>query len=314
MWEGLAKTRQGFQKGLSRILTGSKPLDAELLESLEELFIQADLGGKATQRLLSKLQEDQAQGRLKPSGPQGSIEMADIKQALKQEFSRMFQEATQQKALLEDSKQEDGKQPSPRVILVVGVNGVGKTTTIGKLAAQYRRKGERVFLAAGDTFRAAAIEQLQIWGQRIQCDVIAQQPGSDPSAVVFDAMQAAIARQADKLIVDTAGRLHTKSNLMEELKKIKRVMGKILPESPHQILLVLDATTGQNALQQARTFHQAVGVTDIAITKLDGTAKGGILAAVVDELKIPITYVGVGEKEEDLLEFDPDSFVEGLFE
>jgi fused signal recognition particle receptor len=197
---------------------------------------------------------------------------------------------------------------------MVGVNGVGKTTTIGKLSAKFRELDKKVLLAAGDTFRAAAIEQLEIWAGKTQCDVIVQQPGSDPSAVAFDAVAAAKARGAEILIVDTAGRLHTKSNLMEELKKIKRVMAKALPGSPHEILLVLDATTGQNALSQARMFHEALGVTGIVMTKLDGTAKGGVLVALATELKIPVRYIGVGEDLHDLLEFNPEAFVEGLLD
>ncbi len=298
--EGLTKTRQGLEQQLAQIFSGSRPAGPELLESIEEILIGADLGTVTTQQVLAKLKSN-----LEPGfGRKGSMDLPHLKAYLKHEFLDLFQ------------KNNDLTSPNthaiPPTILMVGVNGVGKTTTIGKLSAKFRESGKKVLLAAGDTFRAAAIEQLGIWAGKTQCDVIMQRPGSDPSAVAFDAVAAAKARGAEILIVDTAGRLHTKSNLMEELKKIKRVMAKALPGSPHEILLVLDATTGQNALSQARMFHEALGVTGIVMTKLDGTAKGGILVAIVAELKIPVKYIGVGEGPDDLLEFNPEAFVEGL--
>ncbi len=299
--EGLTKTRQGLEQRLVQIFSGSRPAGPELLESIEEILIGTDLGTVTTQQILARLKSSIEPG----FGHKGSVDLTHLKAYLKQEFLNLFQG--------KNSLASPSIHSIPHTILMVGVNGVGKTTTIGKLSAKFRESGKKVLLAAGDTFRAAAIEQLGIWAGKTQCDVIMQQPGSDPSAVAFDAVAAAKARGADILIVDTAGRLHTKSNLMEELKKIKRVMAKALPGSPHEILLVLDATTGQNALSQARMFREALGVTGIVMTKLDGTAKGGILVTIVGELKIPVRYIGVGEGPDDLLEFSPEAFVEGLF-
>ncbi len=299
--KGLTKTRQGLEQGLVQIFSGSRPAGPELLESVEEILIGADLGIVTTQQILARLKSN-----LKPGlGHKGPVDLPHLKAYLKQEFLNLFQG--------NNNSASSSGHSIPHTILMVGVNGVGKTTTIGKLSAQFRESGKKVLLAAGDTFRAAAIEQLRIWAQKTQCEVIMQQPGSDPSAVVFDAVVAAKTRGTEILIVDTAGRLHTKSNLMEELKKIKRVMSKALPGSPHEILLVLDATTGQNALSQARMFHEVLGVTGIVMAKLEGTAKGGILVAIVGELKIPVRYIGVGEGPDDLLEFSPEAFVDGLF-
>jgi fused signal recognition particle receptor len=300
--QGLTKTRQGLEQRLGQIFSGSKPAGPELLESVEEILIGADLGTVTTRQILAKLKSDLSQGL----GRKSSMDLPRLKAYLKHEFLALFRSSP-------DLTPPDA-HALPHTILMVGVNGVGKTTTIGKLSAKFRGSGKKVLLAAGDTFRAAAIEQLSMWAGKTQCDVIMQQQGSDPSAVAFDALAAAKARGAEILIVDTAGRLHTKSNLMEELKKIKRVMAKALPGSPHEILLVLDATTGQNALSQARMFHEALGVTGIVMTKLDGTAKGGILVAIVAELKIPVKQVGVGEGPDDLLEFNPEAFVEGLLD
>jgi fused signal recognition particle receptor len=298
--EGLTKTRQGLEQRLAHIFSGSRPAGPELLESIEETLIGADLGTATTQQILARLKSN-----FEPApGRKGPMDLPHLKAYLKHEFLHLFREHSVLTSLKANA--------IPHTILMVGVNGVGKTTTIGKLSAKFRESGQKVLLVAGDTFRAAAIEQLGIWAEKTQCDVIKQQPGSDPSAVAFDAVAAAKARGVDTLIVDTAGRLHTKSNLMEELKKIKRVMAKALPGSPHEILLVLDATTGQNALSQARIFHEALGVTGIVMTKLDGTAKGGILVAIAVELKIPVKYIGVGEGLDDLLEFSPEAFVEGL--
>jgi fused signal recognition particle receptor len=299
--EGLAKTRQSLEQRFAQIFTGSRPVGPELLESIEGILITADLGAVATQQMVARLQTDFKQGL----DPKGQVDLPQLKAYLKQEFLQIFQQVRVDKPSMNSI---------PHTILVVGINGAGKTTGIGKLSAKFHSEGKKVLLAAGDTFRAAAIEQLMVWAKRTQCDVIVQKPGSDPSAVAFDAVAAAKARGMDVLVVDTAGRLHTKFSLMEELKKIKRVMAKALPGSPHEVLLVLDATTGQNALSQARMFHDAVGVTGIMMNKMDGTAKGGILVAIVEELKIPIRYIGVGEGLDDLLEFDPEAFVEGMLE
>ncbi len=282
---------------------GAGSIGQDLLESIEELLIAADLGAAATQRVMVRLREG--------FDHKGLVELSQLKHRLRQEFVSIFQASSLDTPYGKDELSHE--KSIPHTILIVGVNGVGKTTTIGKLSAKFRAAGKKVLLAAGDTFRAAAIEQLEVWARHAQCDVITQRPGSDPSAVVFDAVAAAKARGVDILMVDTAGRLHTKFNLMEELKKIKRVMSKALPGSPHQVLLILDATTGQNALSQARIFHEAVGVTGIVMTKLDGTGKGGILIAIAEELKIPVRYVGVGEGLDDLLEFEPQAFVEGMF-
>jgi fused signal recognition particle receptor len=299
--EGLSKTRQSLEQRFAQIFTGSRPVGLQLLEPIEEILIGADLGVVATQQIMARLQTHFKQGL----GHKGQADLPQLKACLKQELLQFFQQVRVEKPSMNSI---------PHTILVVGINGAGKTTAIGKLSAKFRSEGKKVLLAAGDTFRAAAIEQLAIWAKRAQCDVIAQEPGSDPSAVAFDAVAAAKARGVDILMVDTAGRLHTKFNLMEELKKIKRVMAKALPGSPHEVLLVLDATTGQNALSQARMFHEAVGVTGLMMNKLDGTAKGGILVAIVAELKIPIRYIGVGEELDDLLEFDPEAFMGGMIE
>ena len=301
--EGLSRTRTDLERRLTQIFIGAGSVGQDLLESIEEILIAVDLGAAATQRVMVRLREG--------FDHKGLVDLPQLKHHLKQEFVSVFQASS-----LDTPYGKDGlshEKLIPHTILIVGVNGVGKTTTIGKLSAKFRAAGKKVLLAAGDTFRAAAIEQLEVWARHAQCDVITQRPGSDPSAVVFDAVAAAKARGVDILMVDTAGRLHTKFNLMEELKKIKRVMSKALPGSPHQVLLVLDATTGQNALSQARIFHEAVGVTGIVMTKLDGTGKGGILIAIAEELKIPVRYVGVGEGLDDLLEFEPQVFVEGMF-
>ena len=302
--EGLSRTRGDLERRLTHIFMGSGSVGPDLLESIEEILIAADLGAATTQRVMGRLREG--------FDHKGLVDLPQLKHHLKQEFERTFQSNSLETHYEKDERSHENS--IPHAILVVGVNGVGKTTTIGKLSAKYKAEGKKVLLAAGDTFRAAAIEQLGVWARHAHCDMIAQRPGSDPSAVVFDAVAAAKARGVDILMVDTAGRLHTKFNLMEELKKIKRVMAKALSGSPHQVLLVLDATTGQNALSQARLFHEAVGVTGIVMTKLDGTGKGGILVAIAEELKIPVRYIGVGEGLEDLLEFEPQAFVQGLFE
>jgi fused signal recognition particle receptor len=294
--EGLLKTHQGMVSKIDQLVSVKRKIDDRLLEELEEILITSDIGVKTTRQLLDKVTEKVKRKEL---------EDADhLKKTLQEE---MFLILSRQEKPLEVSSAK------PFVIVVIGVNGTGKTTTISKMAQKFKGQGKSVLLAAGDTFRAAAIEQLEIWGQRVGCEVIKHQSGSDPSAVVFDALKAGKARGSDIIIVDTAGRLHTKVNLMEELKKIKRIMARELPGSPHEVLLVLDATTGQNAISQAKIFTKEVGVTGIALTKLDGTAKGGILVSISDELKIPIRYIGIGEKADDLRDFNARDFVDALF-
>jgi len=293
----LARTRSSFTDSLANLLLGRKTIDAQLLEDLETLLLTADVGVEATTRIIEDLTNRVRRKEL--ADPQV------LTQTLKDQLL----------AILERSQTPPAPVPAsrPRVILMVGINGAGKTTTIGKLARHCQDQGQAVMLAAGDTFRAAAVEQLQIWGERNRIPVIAQHTGADSASVVFDALQAAKARNVDILIADTAGRLHTKTNLMDELAKIARVMKKIDPEAPHEVLLVVDAGTGQNALNQAIQFHQAVGLTGLVLTKLDGTAKGGIVFAIAERLGVPIRYIGVGEAIEDLQPFDPRAFVDALF-
>jgi fused signal recognition particle receptor len=294
--QGLFKTHQGLVSKIDQLIAGKKKIDDDLLAELEEILITSDIGVKTTQELLHNVAVKVQRKEL---------EDADLLKKNLQE--QMLHILSQQENPLNLSTAR------PFVIIVIGVNGTGKTTTIGKMAQKFKAQGKSVLLIAADTFRAAAIEQLEIWGQRAGCDVIKQKSGSDPSAVVFDGLKAAKSRGIDVVIVDTAGRLHTKVNLMEELKKVKRIMGREIPGAPHEILLVLDATTGQNSISQAKIFNQGVGVTGIALTKLDGTAKGGILIAISDELKIPLRYIGIGEKLDDLREFNARDFVEALF-
>ncbi|MFN3480376.1 MAG: signal recognition particle-docking protein FtsY [Thermodesulfovibrionales bacterium] len=291
--QGLAKTRKGLIEKVESIFSGRK-IDFETLEELEEALLTADIGVKATTEIIDFLKEKTKKGEIK--------DISRIKEYLKLEMSTMLGDS---QPLIIDRK--------PFVILAVGVNGVGKTTTIGKLTARFVGEGKSVIMAAADTFRAAAIEQLEIWAKRTGAQIVKHQSGSDPAAVAFDAIEAAKARNIDVVIVDTAGRLHTKSPLMEELKKVRRVIEKGIPSAPHEVLLVVDATTGQNALRQAEMFNNAIGVTGIALTKLDGTAKGGIIFAIRRELGIPVRYIGIGEGIEDLRDFEPKEFVEALF-
>lgn len=296
--KGLKKTRDSFTRGLGSLFLGKKVIDSELLEQIESQLILADVGLEVTQKIIKDLTRQISRKEL--NDPEA------LYKALKQLLFDIL-EGTGERKLLE-------KSVIPGVILVIGVNGTGKTTTIGKLAKHFQQERKKVMLAAGDTFRAAAIEQLQIWGERNSIPVISQHTGADSASVIFDAFQAARARGIDILIADTAGRLHTQSHLMEELKKIKRVLSKIEDSAPQEVLLVLDATTGQNALRQAEQFNQAMGVTGIIITKLDGTAKGGIVFAIAQKMKLPIHFIGIGEKIEDLVPFIPEEFVEALFE
>jgi fused signal recognition particle receptor len=295
--QGLSKTSESLVGRIDRLVLGKKQIDADTLEALEEILITADIGVPTTVELIRTLEQ-----RLKRN------ELSDgeaLRATLKEEI---------QNRLVPYAAPLDIDRATPFVIMVIGVNGVGKTTTIGKLACKFAGQGKKVLLAAGDTFRAAAAEQLQVWGGRVGVEVIRHQEGADPSAVIFDACKAAVARQTDVLIIDTAGRLHTKVNLMEELKKIRRVMGREIPGAPHETLLILDAATGQNAISQARLFKEAADVSGLVLTKLDGTAKGGIVVAVSNEFKIPVRYIGVGESVEDLREFDPYQFVAALFQ
>ncbi|MGA2326181.1 MAG: signal recognition particle-docking protein FtsY [Bryobacteraceae bacterium] len=294
---GIQKTRQGLVSHLETTLAGRKEIDADLLEELEYTLLGADIGVRTTHEILEiirqrvdrKLVGDAQELRHLIRG-----HLVEVLEATERPLPRVAE--------------------PPAVVLVVGVNGTGKTTTIGKLARLYHEEGRSVLLCAADTFRAAAIEQLEIWGQRTSTEVIRQKPGADPSAILFDAIQAGRARKIDYVIADTAGRLHTKLNLMAELEKMRRTAARLIPGAPHEVLLVMDATTGQNGLEQARSFTEASGVTGIVLTKLDGTAKGGVVIPIARELNLPIRYVGVGEKPEDLLPFEPEKFVASLFE
>ena len=294
--DGLAKTRRQFTQGLSALFLGKKTLDQALLDDIETALLTADVGVETTQSLIQTLTQKLARKELNDA----DAAFQCLKSEMKAILSRLPQAAP-----LTDAR--------PHVILMVGINGAGKTTTIGKLTHYYQSVGKSVLLAAGDTFRGATIEQLQTWSERNQTPVIAQQPGADTAAVIFDAMEAARARNVDILMADTAGRLHTQVGLMAELQKVKRVLGRLDASAPHETFIVLDASLGQNALQQVKQFHQAIGVTGIIITKLDGTAKGGILFAIAKECGLPIRFIGVGEKINDLRPFDADEFVEALF-
>ena len=292
--KGLSKTRKVLSTDINELFAGNRKIDDELLEELEELLITSDMGVRTTMDLIQSISK-------KSSGISGADQ---LKQALKENIL----------LLLNSEKPSPQKiTTKPHIIMVIGVNGVGKTTTIGKLAAKFVTSGKKVIIAAADTFRAAAVEQLAIWAQRAGVEIVKHKEMSDPAAVAYDGIEAALARGADVVLVDTAGRLHTRKNLMEELKKIKRAISKKLPEAPHEILLVLDATTGQNAISQAELFHNALDVTGIALTKLDGTAKGGIVVSICSTLEIPLKYIGIGEKIEDLQEFDSVRFVNALF-
>jgi len=294
---GIEKTRSGLVSQLEGALAGRKEIDADLLEELEYTLISADIGIRTTSEILELIR--QRVGRNQVNDAQ------QLKLLIREHLVEVLEATERPLARVADP---------PAVVLVAGVNGVGKTTTIGKLAQLYKSEGRSVLLCAADTFRAAAIEQLLIWGERTATEVIRQSPGSDPSAVLFDAIQAGRARKVDYVIADTAGRLHTKSNLMAELEKMRRTATRLIPGAPHEVLLVMDATTGQNGLEQARRFTETSGVTGIVLTKLDGTAKGGVVIPIARELNLPIRYVGVGEKVDDILPFEADKFVASLFE
>jgi len=293
---GLQRTRNKFSNKLSNLVLGKKTIDDELFEDLETILLSADVGVNVTQRILDQLADQVSRKAL--TDPEALI--TSLKQILI--------------SILEPCQQALEITAAPFVILMVGVNGAGKTTSIAKLTHFYQQQGKKILLAAGDTFRAAAVEQLQVWGERNDVPVIAQQSGADSASVIYDAMQAAKARHADMLIADTAGRLHTQENLMAELEKIKRVMGKLDADAPQEVMLIVDAGMGQNALTQAQQFHNAIGLTSISLTKLDGTAKGGIIFAIAEKMKLPIRFIGVGEQIDDLKPFDATAFVDALFE
>ena len=296
MKQAVTRTRENLAERIEEVVSFGKEIDRNTLDDLEATLIGADLGSTTTQEVLGKLREKADRKQIK--------DVQELKRLLKEELLAILNAANTRPV-----KRVDG---TPEVILVVGVNGTGKTTTIGKLAQVFRTQGKNVLLCAADTFRAAAIEQLEIWGQRTGTEVIKTKAGGDPAAVLFDALQAATARKTDYVIVDTAGRLHTKTSLMSELEKMRRTAQRIIPGAPHETLLVMDATTGQNGLQQAKLFTEAARVTGIVLTKLDGTAKGGIVLAIATELGLPVKYVGVGEKMEDILPFDSAAFVESM--
>jgi fused signal recognition particle receptor len=295
--KGLEKTRKSLATSVDSMIFGEKAIDSDLFEELEAILVSADVGAAFTHELIEDMKETVIRRDLK--NPEA------LKRILMEHMTLILKST--------DAPLTIGRN-GLYAIMVVGVNGTGKTTTIGKLAHDLKRQGHAVMLVAADTFRAAAIEQLGIWGQRVDVPLIKQKMGSDPSAVVYDAVQAALGRKIDVMIIDTAGRLHTKSNLMEELKKMKRIMGRELPGAPHEVLLVLDATTGQNAIAQAKMFNDEIGITGIVLTKLDGTAKGGIVVRIAKELRIPLRYIGIGEGLDDLRPFNSEEFVKAIFE
>ena len=299
--QGLAKTKESFFSKITKAIVGKSTVDAEVLDNLEEILITSDVGVSTTLKIIERIEARVARDKY--------VNTADLNSILKSEIAALLAENNNTDAV-EFTIPGDKK---PYVIMVVGVNGVGKTTTIGKLAYQLKKAGHKVLLGAADTFRAAAVDQIEIWSKRVDVDLIHQGMGADPASVAFDAVTAGVARNADVVIVDTAGRLHNKVNLMNELTKIKKVMQKVVPDAPHEILLVLDASTGQNAIEQCRQFTAATEVNALALTKLDGTAKGGVVIGISDEFKIPVKYIGVGEKMEDLQVFNKVEFVDSLF-
>jgi fused signal recognition particle receptor len=298
--KGLEKTKDSFFNKLGKALVGKSTVDDDVLDNLEEILVSSDVGVETTLRIIERIQQRVARDKY--------LGVSELDRILKEEVETLLSASN-----TKDQQALDTDNKKPYVIMVVGVNGVGKTTTIGKLSAQFKKNGKNVVLGAADTFRAAAVDQLKLWGERVGVPVISKGMNTDPSAVAFDAVKEGVARNADVIIIDTAGRLHTKINLMEELSKIKRVMQKVIPDAPHEVLLVLDGSTGQNAVVQAREFTKATDVTALAITKLDGTAKGGVVIGISDEFKIPVKYIGVGEKVDDLQIFNKTEFVDSLF-
>ena len=299
--KGLEKTKQNVFSKLTRAVAGKSRVDDEVLDELEEILVTSDVGVETTIKIIRRIEERVARDKY--------VSTNELNGILKSEITALLTENNTG----DNSEWELPQDVRPYVILVVGVNGVGKTTTIGKLAYQFKQAGKKVYLGAADTFRAAAVEQIQIWGERVGVPVIKQQMGADPASVAFDTLQSAKANGADVVIIDTAGRLHNKVGLMNELKKIKDVMKKVVPEAPHEVLLVLDGSTGQNAFEQARQFAAVTQITSLAITKLDGTAKGGVVIGISDQLKVPVKYIGLGERMEDLQLFDKTQFVDSLF-
>jgi fused signal recognition particle receptor len=299
--KGLEKSKDNFFNKLGKAIVGKSTVDDEVLDNLEEILVTSDVGVETTLKIIERIQQRVAKDKY--------LGTSELDKILREEIASLLSENN-----TEDLEDFDiPTEHKPYVIMVVGVNGVGKTTTIGKLSAQFKKRNKKVLLGAADTFRAAAVDQLKLWGERVGVPVIAKGMNTDPSAVAFEAVQAGVAQQADVIIVDTAGRLHTKINLMNELTKIKRVMQKVIPDAPHEVLLVLDGSTGQNATIQAREFTKATEVTALAITKLDGTAKGGVVIGISDEFKIPVKYIGVGEKVDDLQVFNKMEFVDSFF-
>ncbi|MBL0882769.1 MAG: signal recognition particle-docking protein FtsY [Chitinophagaceae bacterium] len=299
--EGLQKTKEGFFSKITKAIAGKTTVDDEVLDNLEEALVSADVGIDTTIKIIEKIEKRVKQDKY--------VNTAELNQILQEEIAAILVDAPE--LSYQDFEIPEGRKPY--VILVVGVNGVGKTTTIGKLAHNYKKAGKDVVLGAADTFRAAAVDQLTIWSERVGVPIVKQAMGSDPSAVAFDTVKSAVARNADVVIIDTAGRLHNKLHLMDELSKIKRVIQKVIPDAPHEVMLVLDGSTGQNALEQARQFTATTEVSALSITKLDGTAKGGVVLAIADQFKIPVKYIGVGEKIDDLIIFNKHAFVESLF-
>ena len=300
--QGLQKTREGFFSKITKAIAGKSTVDTEVLDDLEDALVSADVGIETTVKIIEQIEKRVAKDKY--------LNTSELNRILKEEIQNILVTAPQ------DTNYEDYELPAghkPHVILVVGVNGVGKTTTIGKLAHNFSKAGKSVLLGAADTFRAAAVDQLTIWSERTGVDIVKKEMGSDPASVAFDTVKSGVAKNVDVIIIDTAGRLHNKAHLMDELTKIKRVVQKVIPDAPHEVMLVLDGSTGQNALEQAKHFTAATDVTALAITKLDGTAKGGVVLAIASQFKIPVKFIGVGEKAEDLLVFDKQSFVDGLF-
>ena len=299
--QGLQKTKEGFFSRITKAIAGKSTVDEEVLDNLEEALVSADVGIETTVQIIERIEKRVKQDKY--------VNTAELNNLLQQEIEAILVDAPEQN--YKDFDIPEGKKPY--VILVVGVNGVGKTTTIGKLAHNYKKAGKQVILGAADTFRAAAVDQLTIWSERVGVPIVKQAMGSDPSAVAYDTVQSAIAKNADVAIIDTAGRLHKKAHLMDELSKIRRVIQKLIPQAPHEVMLVLDGSTGQNAVEQAKQFTATTDVSAISITKLDGTAKGGVVLAIANQFKIPVKYIGVGEKIDDLIIFDKHEFVDSLF-
>lgn len=293
--KGLAKTKAGLIRNIETVIIGYAKIDDDFLDDLEAVLLTGDLGVRTTDYLMRQIRRGVTEGKISNTN--------EVMPYMEKIVADMLRDPT-----------PETEMKSPHVVLVVGVNGVGKTTTIGKMASQFRKDGKKVLLAAADTFRAAASEQLTIWAERTGADIVKHAEGADPAAVAFDAVSAAVARGADVVLIDTAGRLQTKVNLMEELKKISRVVKKVVPDAPHETLLVLDATTGQNAVSQAKTFGEIVPLTGVVLTKLDGTAKGGVVLSITEELHVPVKYIGLGEREDDLQKFVPEDFAKALFE